>query len=65
LRAADESLGKALIEAKRAREVLERVRDFISVGRLQLAPVDIGEISRKIAEAWRSEAAEGGVSREA
>jgi two-component system, LuxR family, sensor kinase FixL len=43
-----EALGKAESETRRTREVLERVRDFVSSGKLELAPLDVLDIARKI-----------------
>jgi signal transduction histidine kinase len=62
LDAVDENLGKALQEAQRARQVLKRLRDFISRGHLELVPVNLTQTSLKIAALSRSEASERGVS---
>jgi two-component system, LuxR family, sensor kinase FixL len=62
LQAVDQSLVKALLEAKRARQILEHVRDFISVGRLRSGPVSVAAVCDKLGAAWRSEATERGVS---
>lgn len=44
----EEALGKAENEARRTREMLERVRDFVSSGRLELAPLDALDVAQRI-----------------
>jgi signal transduction histidine kinase len=39
---------KAEAESERARLIVERVRDFLSTGRLCIEPVDMSEVARKI-----------------
>jgi C4-dicarboxylate-specific signal transduction histidine kinase len=45
---AAEALAKAEVEARRAREALERVRDYVSRGRLELTSVDLEAVTVKI-----------------
>jgi two-component system sensor kinase FixL len=47
---------KAEAEARRAREVLERIRDFVSTGNLQLQLLDLPDLAEKIAALCREEA---------
>jgi two-component system, LuxR family, sensor kinase FixL len=56
-----DALIKAEAEAQRAREVLERIRDFVSNGNLNLTAVDVPALADKIAELCREEAAARGV----
>jgi two-component system sensor kinase FixL len=56
-----DALVKAEAEAQRAREVLERIRDFVSNGNLNLTPVDVSALAEKIGELCREEAAARGV----
>jgi two-component system sensor kinase FixL len=56
-----DALIKAEAEAQRAREVLERIRDFVSNGNLNLTAVDIRVLADKIGELCREEAAARGV----
>jgi two-component system, LuxR family, sensor kinase FixL len=56
-----DALVKAEAEAQRAREVLERIRDFVSNGNLNLAAVDVRALADKIGELCRDEAAARGV----
>ena len=51
-----EALIKAEAEARRAREVLERIRDFVSTGNLQLQLLDLPDLAEKIAALCREEA---------
>jgi len=51
-----EALIKAEAEARRAREVLERIRDFVSTGNLQLQLLDRPDLAEKIAALCREEA---------
>jgi two-component system, LuxR family, sensor kinase FixL len=56
-----DALIKAEAEAQRAREVLERIRDFVSNGNLNLTAVDVTSLAEKIGELCREEAAARGV----
>jgi two-component system sensor kinase FixL len=56
-----DALVKAEAEAHRAREVLERIRDFVSNGNLNLEALDLSAIAQKIVELCREEAAERGI----
>jgi two-component system sensor kinase FixL len=56
-----DALIKAEAEAQRAREVLERIRDFVSNGNLNLTAVDVRALADKIGERCRDEAAARGV----
>jgi two-component system, LuxR family, sensor kinase FixL len=56
-----DALIKAEAEAQRAREVLERIRDFVSNGNLNLTAVDVRALADKIGELCREEAAARGV----
>jgi two-component system, LuxR family, sensor kinase FixL len=56
-----DALIKAEAEAQRAREVLERIRDFVSNGNLNLTAVDVRALADKIGELCREEAAGRGV----
>jgi signal transduction histidine kinase len=56
-----DALIKAEAEAQRAREVLERIRDFVSNGNLNLTEVDVRALADKIGELYREEAAARGV----
>ena len=51
-----DALIKAEAEAQRAREVLERIRDFVSTGNLDLQVLDISALAEKIAALCREEA---------
>jgi signal transduction histidine kinase len=55
------ALAKAESEAQRARETLERVRDYVSSGRLELSDVDVGGVARKIAAVIGTDARRRGV----
>ena len=44
-----DALVKAEAEAQRAREVLERIRDFVSNGNLNLTAVDVSTLRRRLA----------------
>jgi signal transduction histidine kinase len=55
------ALVKAEAEAQRAREVLERIRDFVSSGDLNLSALDLSAVARKIAALCGEEAAERGI----
>ena len=56
-----DALVKAEAEAQRAREVLERIRDFVSNGNLNLTLVDVSALAEKIGALCREEAAVRGV----
>jgi two-component system, LuxR family, sensor kinase FixL len=56
-----DALIKAEAEAQRAREVLERIRDFVSSGNLNLTAVDVRALADKLGELCREEAAARGV----
>jgi two-component system sensor kinase FixL len=43
-----EALHRAEIEAQRTRKMLERIRDFVSSGRLELEPLDVLDIATRI-----------------
>ena len=63
--AASEAVIDALIkaegEAQRAREVLERIRDFVSNGNLDLQALDLSALAEKIAALCREEATARGI----
>lgn len=56
-----EALAKAEKEARRTREVLERVRDFVSSGRMELEPVDLQDVLVKISALCHDDASAKGV----
>ncbi len=56
-----DALIKAEAEAKRAREVLERIRDFVSTGNLDLQALDLSALVEKIAALCRDEAISRGI----
>ena len=56
-----DALVKAEAEAQRAREVLERVRDFVSNGNLNLTALDLSALAERIGALCREEAAARGV----
>ncbi len=56
-----DALIKAEAEAQRAREVLERIRDFVSNGNLNLQALDVSALAERICELCREEAAGRGV----
>lgn len=55
-----EALDNAETEAQRARETLERVRDYVSTGRLELTEVDVEQIATKIVTLIERDAAASG-----
>jgi C4-dicarboxylate-specific signal transduction histidine kinase len=59
--AAMDVLGKAELEAQRAREVLERVRDFVSGGALELDSVNLLDIALKLRDICKEGANARGV----
>jgi two-component system sensor kinase FixL len=56
-----DALIKAEAEAHRAREVLERIRDFVSNGNLDLQALDLPALAEKIAALCRQEATSRGI----
>jgi signal transduction histidine kinase len=56
-----DALVKAEAEAQRAREVLERIRDFVSNGNLNLQTLDLSVLARKIGALCGEEAAQRGI----
>jgi two-component system sensor kinase FixL len=56
-----DALSKAEMETRRTREVLERVRDFIAIGKLDLKPLDLSNLALKIGALCREEATARGV----
>jgi two-component system, LuxR family, sensor kinase FixL len=52
-----ETLNKAEGETRRTREVLERMRDFISIGRSDMKAIDLTTVAKKIATLCRENAA--------
>lgn len=57
-----DALVKAEAEAQRAREVLERIRDFVSSGNLNLGAIDVSALAERIGGLCREEAAERGIA---
>jgi two-component system, LuxR family, sensor kinase FixL len=56
-----DALSKAEMETRRTRDVLERVRDFIAIGKLDLKPLDLSNLALKIGALCREEATARGV----
>ena len=56
-----DALVKAEAEAQRAREVLERIRDFVSNGNLNLKALDLSAVAQKIGALCGEEAVERGI----
>ncbi|MGH6795244.1 MAG: ATP-binding protein, partial [Methylocella sp.] len=56
-----DALGMAEMEARRAREVLERVRDFVASGKLDLKPLDLTSLALKIGALCTEEATARGI----
>ena len=56
------ALGQAEAQANRTRAIIERIRDFVSSGRLELRDVDVAEIARKIVALNAEVAAAEGVT---
>jgi two-component system sensor kinase FixL len=54
-------LAKAEAEAQKTRRIIERIRDFVSSGKLELEATDIGQIARKIGSLNEDEAQARGV----
>ncbi len=57
-----DSLERATGQLRRAKEILERLRDFVSRGTLQLAPTDLGALTRKVVALAEDDARTYGVS---
>jgi signal transduction histidine kinase len=57
-----EALAKAELEARRAREALERVRDYVSSGRVELRDVNLNDLASRMALVVRGDAALRGVT---
>ena len=57
-----DTLNKAEAESQRTREVLERIREFVSNGKMDLQPLDLSALVRKIATLCREDAAARGNS---
>jgi two-component system, LuxR family, sensor kinase FixL len=55
-------LAKAEAEAQKTRRIIERIRDFVSSGKLELEPTDIGQIAQKIGSLNQDEARARGVA---
>jgi signal transduction histidine kinase len=51
-----DALGHAEAELQRTREVLDRIRDFVSVGKMEPRPLDLAEEAQKIQALCREEA---------
>jgi two-component system, LuxR family, sensor kinase FixL len=56
-----DTLSMAEMEARRAREVLERVRDFVSSGKLDVKPLDLTNLTLKIGALCAEEATARGI----
>jgi two-component system, LuxR family, sensor kinase FixL len=56
-----DTLNKAEAEAQRTREVMERVREFVSNGKIDLQALDLSALARKIATLCREDAARHGI----
>ena len=56
------ALAKAEAEAHKTRRIIERIRDFVSSGKLELEATDIGQIARKIGSLNQDEAQARGVA---
>jgi two-component system sensor kinase FixL len=57
-----DSLEKAAGQLRRAKEILERLRDFVSRGTLRPAPADLGALMRKVVALAEDDARTHGVS---
>jgi signal transduction histidine kinase len=55
------ALAKAEAEAQKTRRIIERIRDFVSSGKLELEETDLGQIARKIGSLNWDEARTRGV----
>jgi two-component system, LuxR family, sensor kinase FixL len=56
-----DTLNKAEAGAQRTREVMERVREFVSTGKMDLQALDLSALARKIATLCREDAARRGI----
>ena len=56
------ALLKATEQLRRAKDILERLRDFVSRGTLRRAPVDLGALTRKVVALAEDDARAHGVS---
>ena len=56
-----ETLAKVELESLRAGRIAERLRDFVSKGEMQLAPLDLAEKTRKVISVLADEAQSHGV----
>jgi signal transduction histidine kinase len=56
-----DALSKAEMETRRTREVLERIRDFVSSGKLDLKRLDLSNLALKIGALCREEATARGI----
>lgn len=59
---AADSLEKATAQLRQAKEILERLRDFVSRGTLRPAPTDLGALTRKVVALAEDDARAHGVS---
>jgi len=59
--AVSSALSKAEAEAQKTRRIIERIRDFVSTGKLELEATDLREIAGKIGALNRDEAVARGV----
>ena len=57
-----DALGNAEAELQRTREVLDRIRDFVSAGKMELGPLDLVEAAQKIQALCMEEANARGVN---
>jgi two-component system sensor kinase FixL len=57
-----DSLQKATAQLRQAKDILERLRDFVSRGTLRPAPTDIGALTRKVVALAEDDARAHGVS---
>lgn len=57
-----DSLDRATGQLRRAKEILERLRDFVSRGTLRPAPTDLGALTRKVVALAEDDARAHGVS---
>ena len=57
-----DSLEKATEQLRRAKDILERLRDFVSRGTLRPAPTDVGALTRKVVALAEDDARAHGVS---
>ncbi len=57
-----DSLEKATTQLRQAKEILERLRDFVSRGTLRPAPTDLGALTRKVVALAGDDARAHGVS---